>query len=224
MNNLRQNIYKYFQQQSELFPDDIFFSERPNRQIRDMPGNKNSLNELHQNLFNCEKCGLAEKCTQKVPGGGNSQAKLMLVGEAPGREEDKKGEPFVGKSGELLDKILTAIDLDREDVFISNIVKCRPPGNRNPHKKEIKDCIDFLKKEIEIVDPDMIVALGLTATKALLGTEGRLKDFRNQTYEYQNRILIPTYHPSALLQNPKYKKPTWEDFKKIKKLYFEEER
>jgi len=222
MNNIKQNIYKYFQQQSELFPDEIYFSEITNKQYKDMPDKHELLKELQKKLFTCEKCGLADECTQKVPGKGNPRAKLMLVGEAPGREEDKKGEPFVGKSGKLLDKILDAIELDRESVFISNIVKCRPPGNRNPRKEEIKECIGYLKKEIKIVDPDIIVALGLTATKALLETEGRLKDFRNQRHEYQNRMLIPTYHPSALLQNPKYKRPTWEDFKKIKKIYFED--
>ncbi|MCF7886322.1 MAG: uracil-DNA glycosylase [Candidatus Marinimicrobia bacterium] len=183
---------------------------------------ENILEDLYSRIGDCTSCALAEKCNQKVPGHGKTDTRLMLIGEAPGREEDKQGLPFVGKSGKLLDKILAAIELKREQIYISNIVKCRPPENRNPRQEEIQKCIGFLQEEIEVVDPDIIVALGLTASRNLLNSDSSLKQLRQEDHTYQGKILIPTYHPSALLQNPSYKRPTWEDFKKVKKLYFGE--
>lgn len=220
MSNIAQDIQKYFQQQGELYPREIFFNTHKNNADDDALA-ENPLDNFHKELRKCTRCGLTDKCKQKVPGKGDIDAKLMLVGEAPGKEEDKKGEPFVGRSGQLLDKILAAIDLTRQEVFISNIVKCRPPGNRNPHKEEIRECLSHLEQEIAIVDPGIIVALGLIAANTLLGTEDSLKNLRQQEHEYEGKILIPTYHPSALLQNPKYKRPAWEDFKKVKKIYFD---
>lgn len=218
MNDIKDDIKRYFQQQSEMYPGEIYLGEQAEDQ-----GEENPLAEIHLMLEKCEKCPLHTTVNHKVPGNGDSDASLMLIGEAPGREEDKQGVPFVGRSGKLLDKILAAIDLTREDVFISNIVKCRPPKNRNPHQDEIKNCIGYLEQEIEAVDPDIIVALGLVAAHTLLDSKDSLKNLRQSRHKHKGRILIPTYHPSALLQNPKFKAPAWEDFKLVRKLYFEEQ-
>ncbi|HMA61712.1 MAG TPA: uracil-DNA glycosylase, partial [bacterium] len=208
MTDIRDDIKRYFHQQCDMYPGEIYLDEQVEER-----GAENPLEEIHRLLEKCEKCPLHKTVNHKVPGNGDSDARLMLIGEAPGREEDKQGIPFVGRSGQLLDKILAAIDLTSEDVFISNIVKCRPPKNRNPHHDEIQNCIDYLEQEIEAVDPDIIVALGLVAAHTLLDSKDSLKNLRQSRHTYKNRILIPTYHPSALLQNPKFKAPAWEDFK-----------
>jgi len=151
-----------------------------------------------------------------VFGSGNPAAELMLIGEAPGAEEDKQGLPFVGAAGELLTKIIQAMDMRREDVYIANILKCRPPGNRDPQPDEIAACRGFLERQIELVQPKVIVALGRIAAQALLGNDGPLGQMRGQWYRVRGIPAMVTYHPAALLRNQGLKRPTWEDMQQVR--------
>jgi len=160
----------------------------------------------------CQKCPeLASTRTQTVFGVGNPRAKIMFVGEAPGADEDKLGEPFVGRAGKLLDKIIEACQIKRSDIYIANILRCRPPGNRNPTDVEASNCRGFLDAQIEIVDPDYIVCWGSVAAKNLLHSEMPIGKMRGQFYEYGRARVLCTYHPSYLLRNPSAKKNVWED-------------
>ncbi len=143
----------------------------------------------------------------------------MFVGEAPGYREDKQGEPFVGRAGKLLDKILAAINLSREEVFIANVLKCRPPENRDPNMEEIEACEPYLVEQIKLVRPKAIIALGRIAGNTLLKTSMSLRDLRGKTWNYHDTELLVTYHPAALLRNQELKRPTWEDFQKIQRKY-----
>jgi len=143
----------------------------------------------------------------------------MLIGEAPGAEEDKIGEPFVGRAGQLLTKILEAINIKRDDVFIANILKCRPPNNRTPNPEEINSCIPYLKKQIDLIKPKVILCLGLTAANGLLNLKSSMIKMRGNVYEFHGVKLMVTYHPAALLRNPNWKKETWEDVQKFYQLY-----
>jgi DNA polymerase len=154
-----------------------------------------------------------------VFGTGNPQAKLVFVGEAPGRDEDLQGEPFVGQAGQLLNKIIQAIQLSREQVYIGNIIKCRPPENRNPEPDEIMACEPFLIKQLQVIRPKLICALGAFAAQTLLKTEEKISSLRGKFHEYQGIPLMPTYHPAYLLRNPNRKREVWEDMKKIKREY-----
>jgi DNA polymerase len=144
---------------------------------------------------------------------------LVFVGEAPGREEDLQGRPFVGQAGALLTRIIEAIDLTREEVYIANIVKCRPPQNRNPQPDEIRTCLPFLRKQLEAIRPKIICALGTFAAQTLLETEERISLLRGKFYAYQGAQLMPTYHPAFLLRNPQFKKDVWEDMKMVREEY-----
>lgn len=160
----------------------------------------------------CKKCPeLASTRTQTVFGVGNPRAKIMFIGEAPGADEDKQGEPFVGRAGKLLDKIIEACQMKRSDIYIANILRCRPPGNRNPTDEEATNCRGFLDAQIEIVDPDYIVCWGSVAAKNLLHSELPIGKMRGQFYEYGRARVVCTYHPSYLLRNPSAKKNVWED-------------
>ncbi len=171
-------------------------------------------------ILECSRCGLAETRIQAVPGVGHPHAKLVFVGEAPGAEEDRLGIPFVGRGGQLLDKILAAIDLKREDVHILNILKCRPPGNRNPAPDEIIACRPYLERQLEIINPGIIVALGLFSSQWLTGKKVSLTKLRETgPHEYAGIKVYPTYHPAALLRNPNWKRPAWADFQAIRKEY-----
>ncbi|MCB2205721.1 uracil-DNA glycosylase [bacterium] len=172
-------------------------------------------------ICNCMKCALGETRNQFVFGVGNPQADVVLVGEAPGAEEDKKGEPFVGRAGKLLDKILEAVDFKREDVFICNILKCRPPNNRDPLATEVEQCEPYLHKQLELLQPKVMLALGRIAAQTLLRTNDSLTKLRAGTHTYHGVPLIVTYHPAALLRNPNWKRPTWEDVQKFRALYDE---
>ncbi len=175
---------------------------------------------LAAEILACQRCSLAETRTQAVPSVGHPKAKLVFVGEAPGAEEDKQGIPFVGRGGQLLDKILAAIDLSREDVHILNILKCRPPGNRNPAPDEIVACRPFLERQLEILEPKIIVALGLFAGQWLTGKKVSLTKLRETgPHEYAGITVFATYHPAALLRNPNWKRPAWVDFQAIRKEY-----
>ena len=169
----------------------------------------------------CIKCALSKTRKNIVFGEGNSESRLMFIGEAPGAEEDNTGRPFVGRAGQLLTKIIESINLKREEVYIANIIKCRPPENRNPMENEIASCAPFLKEQIAIIRPQIICTLGKFSTEFIIGEgKGSISSVRGKTYNYDGITVIPTYHPSYLLRNPSAKKETWEDMKKIRELYF----
>jgi DNA polymerase len=178
-------------------------------------GKKTTLKEVNKNIAACQECPLAQTRTNVVPGEGDPRADLMFIGEAPGGDEDKQGRPFVGRAGQLLTKIIESVGLKREDVFIGNILKCRPPGNRNPLPGEISACNPFLLKQIDIIKPKVICALGKFAAQTLLGTETPISRLRGKFYDYHGTKLMPTYHPAYLLRNPRGKSDVWEDMKKI---------
>jgi uracil-DNA glycosylase family 4 len=164
----------------------------------------------------CKLAGLGR--TQIVFGIGNPNADLMFVGEAPGADEDLQGEPFVGRAGQLLTKIIEAIGLKREDVFIANVLKCRPPGNRNPEPDEVEQCEPFLLRQIDIVKPKVIVALGKFAAQCLLKTNAPITRLRGQEFKYRDAALIPTYHPAYLLRTPSAKREVWQDMKRVRAI------
>ena len=177
-----------------------------------------SLAGVREELGDCTRCPLHRTRRNLVFGEGSPGAKLVFVGEAPGEEEDKQGRPFVGRAGQLLTKIISAMGLAREDVYICNILKCRPPGNRNPKEDEIATCEPFLVKQLEAIRPEIICALGTFAAKTLLRTEAPISSIRGKFHDYHGRKLMPTYHPAYLLRNPEAKKPVWEDVQKIMKI------
>jgi DNA polymerase len=167
----------------------------------------------------CSRCKLhALGRKQVVFGVGNPQARLMFVGEAPGADEDVQGVPFVGRAGQLLTKIIEAIDLKREDVYIANVIKCRPPQNRNPEQDEVETCEAFLFQQIDVIKPKVVVALGTFAARALLRTLDPISRLRGRVYEYRGSRLIPTFHPAYLLRNPASKREVWEDMKLVREL------
>ena len=166
----------------------------------------------------CRLCGLVQTATRPVPGVGNPTADVMVVGEAPGEKEDLSGEPFVGPAGDLLNKILGAIQLSRDSVYICNVLKHRPPGNRNPMPDEVRACAPFLQRQIDLVQPKMILAFGTFAAQSLLGTKLGIGKLRQQLHWYQGIPLVATYHPAALLRNEAWKRPTWEDLKLARRI------
>jgi DNA polymerase len=166
----------------------------------------------------CTKCRLCETRTHTVPGEGPSDARLVVVGEGPGRTEDETGRPFVGQAGELLTRILAAIDLPREQVYICNVVKCRPPENRQPQYDEIAACVPYLFRQIELLRPKVILAMGGTAAQTMLNSKQSLGAMRNQVHRFRGIPVIVTYHPAALLRNPNWKKPTWDDVRIARRL------
>ncbi len=177
------------------------------------------MKKLMQKYSNCSKCKLAEKRTHIVFGEGKPDTDIVFVGEAPGRDEDLSGRPFVGRAGKLLAEIITkGMQMTREDVYICNVLKCRPPGNRDPEKDEISACIPILKKQIEIISPKLICTLGRFSSFVLLGKGHKLADYRGKIHYYGNIPVVVTYHPSALLRNPNLKRPTWEDIKTVNKI------
>ncbi|MHC4266863.1 MAG: uracil-DNA glycosylase [Planctomycetota bacterium] len=174
------------------------------------------LKKLEEQVKKCTKCELCNDRTNVVFGTGNPDADLMFVGEAPGYYEDVQGEPFVGRAGQLLTKIIESIDLARSDVYIANILKCRPPGNRNPNPNEIVLCSPHLIKQIEIIRPKIICALGTFAAQTLLETKEPIGKLRGKFFEYQGTKFLATYHPAYLLRNPNDKKKVWADIKKVR--------
>jgi len=173
------------------------------------------LHKHAQSLAQCTRCPLSHKRQNIVFGEGNGAAELMFIGEGPGEVEDKTGRPFVGPAGELLDKIIGAMNLTRSEVYISNIVKCRPPGNRDPEPEEIAACLPFLKRQIEIINPKIIVTLGAPATHTILQNTSPISRLRGRFARYRGIPVMPTYHPSYLLRNPASKRETWADMRKV---------
>ena len=217
---------RYFKQYQELFGNEIFLqlknysiigdnSQKKKKRIN----NSYDLISFNDEIKNCLKCDLGKTRKKFVFGVGDFNASLLLVGEAPGEQEDLSGEPFVGRAGKLLDKMLSAINRSREnDVFICNVLKCRPPDNRDPSKEEISKCEPYLVNQIDLIQPKLIVALGRVAGKTLLGVDKSLKDMRNTIHSYHGTNLIVTYHPAALLRNSNWKPDAWNDFKWIRTL------
>ena len=179
---------------------------------------RETLEALRADLGDCQRCGLAASRTKLVYGVGNPNARLVLVGEAPGREEDLKGEPFVGEAGQLLDRILLAMGMQREEVYICNVLKCRPPNNRDPDPEEVATCEDFLIRQLAAIRPHVIVGLGRFAVHSLLKTKVPISRLRGEWQRYQDIPLMPTYHPAYLLRNPEGKRDVWEDMKEVLRL------
>ena len=178
-----------------------------------------SLDALAKAVATCQACGLHTTATNAVPGEGNPKAGFVVVGEAPGAHEDESGRPFVGAAGQLLTKILEAIQFKRDDVFICNVLKHRPPGNRNPALDEITACSPFLLRQLELLQPKVILALGTFAAQTLLRTSTPMGKLRGQVHRFHGVPLIVTYHPAALLRNPNWKRPTWEDVQLARRIY-----
>ena len=175
-----------------------------------------SWDEVLDSIETCEKCPLRAGCRQTVPGEGDAHAKLMFIGEGPGAEEDRLGRPFVGASGQLLDRMISAIGLEREQVYIGNVVKCRPPGNRQPLPEEAEACLPFLRAQVALVRPKVIVLLGATAARYTLSPDIRITRDRGNWYERKGVWMMPTYHPSALLRDPSLKRAAWADLQAVR--------
>jgi uracil-DNA glycosylase len=183
-----------------------------------------TLEEIRSALGECRRCKLHQTRKTIVFGDGNSKAKLMFIGEGPGFDEDVQGRPFVGRAGQLLTKIIESIKLKREDVYIANIIKCRPPQNRNPQPDEIEACHGFVLAQIEAIKPKVICALGTFAAQTLLQTDAKISSLRGRFHDVKGIKVMPTYHPAFLLRNPERKKDVWEDMKKIAEELKEVER
>lgn len=181
-----------------------------------LPESNETLEEIRADIGNCTRCPLHEGRTKIVHSTGNLQADLMFIGEAPGADEDAKGEPFVGRAGQLLNKIIEAIGMKREDIFIGNINRCRPPGNRTPTLPEAETCKPFLLREIAVVRPKIVVVLGNTACQNLLNTKVGITKLRGNFQDYFGVKVMPTFHPAYLLRDPSKKRETWEDMKKVR--------
>lgn len=192
------------------------------RQITPAPSGREDLADLAAvaaTIATCRACSLGETATHPVPGEGNPSAGFVVVGEAPGQKEDELGRPFVGKSGDLLTKILEAVGFKREDVFICNVLKHRPPGNRNPSADEIVACRPFLLRQLELLQPKVILALGTFAAQTLLETDSPIGKLRGLEHRYHGIPLVATYHPAALLRNPNWKRPAWEDVQLARRIF-----
>ncbi len=230
MENQLENLKIFFEGQKLLYGDKVLLSKKLKEKVEDIqyvqdtPGKKDMVKEneefselekYFQQIRNCKNCDLSLTRTKFVFGTGSENAKIMFVGEAPGKDEDLQGLPFVGRAGQLLNMMLLAIGLKREDVYIANVLKCRPPGNRDPKPEEIDKCEPYLLKQIELISPALIVALGRFSAISLLRTKASLGEMRKIDHKYNNVPLIVTYHPAALLRNPLWKKSAWEDLQKI---------
>jgi len=177
-----------------------------------------ALRLIREDIGDCTRCRLHQQGRKQIVFGvGNPNAELMFIGEAPGADEDEKGEPFVGRAGQLLTNMIKAMGLSREDVYIANIIKCRPPGNRTPERDECETCSPFLMRQIEVVKPKAIVALGAVAAKTLLAVNAPMSELRGQWYDFRGTKLAVTYHPAFLLRDPRQKKETWKDLQMVMK-------
>jgi len=246
--NIKKQIIEALKDQKEIFGDELFETSKRKTEILKTQSSKlevvkskkyddngmalfedekeewekaNNLDELYSLTKDCKKCPLHKSRKNFVFGSGNPNADIMCIGEGPGAEEDKQGLPFVGRAGQLLTEILKAIKFTRDEVYIANILKSRPPENRTPLPEEMDACLPYLLKQIELIKPKLILCLGLTAAQALLKKKASLTSLRGQLYEFMSATVMVTYHPAALLRNPNLKKDCWEDVKKFRKLYDE---
>ena len=210
---------RFITQHIELFGNEIYSNihKKEDHSLTKLEPTSGPILSYKLSIENCKKCNLGSTRNKFVFGSGDPSADILLVGEAPGQEEDLHGEPFVGRAGKLLDKILKAIGYTRDtNIFITNIVKCRPPDNRYPLPSEVEDCSPYLNKQIELIKPKIIVALGKVAGKTFLKKDILLKEMRNKTHYFKSIPLRVTYHPAALLRNPSLKKEAWKDFQYIR--------
>ena len=218
----KRKIQDFLNQQKNLFGNELFYqsSEQINNgldSVHQLQSSSYKLNQYCNSIALCQECSLGKTRNNFVFGVGDSNAELMLVGEAPGEEEDQEGEPFVGRSGKLLNKILAAIGKNRlEGVYITNVLKCRPPNNRDPLSSEVDKCEPYLLKQVGMIKPKLILALGKVAARTLLKIDIPLKEMRGTMYDYYGTPLKVTYHPSTLLRNPDFKKLAWDDFKWVR--------
>jgi len=235
----KKEIIKSLNLQKEIFGDDLFISKKKRTtsivkersSVYEAPASfpeekeewekAKSLDKLEKLICDCTKCRLHKGRNKFVFGTGNSNADVLVIGEGPGAEEDKQGLPFIGRAGKLLTDMLKAIKFEREEVYIGNVVKCRPPENRTPNPDEMDTCMPYLKKQCELIKPKLILCFGLTAAKGLLKKKDSLGVLRKSIFEYEGAKVIVTYHPAALLRNPHWKKDCWEDLKKFRKMYEE---
>jgi DNA polymerase len=227
------NVQQYFMQEQDLFGNIIYPSSDDEGKKKGAAANvvngypdepwtgTVTLAELNSTICNCQKCSLGATRTKFVFGVGSPNADIVLIGEAPGADEDAQGEPFVGRAGQLLNKILDAIHLKREEVYICNILKCRPPNNREPAHEEVEKCEPYLWKQLELIKPKIILCLGRVSAQVLLKTTDTLTKLRENVHDYRGIPLLVTYHPAALLRNPNWKRPAWEDVQKLRKMYDE---
>lgn len=233
--NPRQQAIEYFRQLAQMGETVVYrpfdsipvlpeitpvMNRQESQETIDMPSIDNfakttNLNQLFKTIKNCHKCALGDTRTNFVFGVGNPNAQIMFVGEAPGHDEDMKGEPFVGRAGQLLNKVLAALELKREDVYIANILKCRPPNNRDPEPEEAATCEPYLIHQIKLIRPKIICCLGRIAAQRLLQTNMSLGQMRDRWFDYHGTLLMVTYHPAAVLRSPSYKRPLWEDMQKM---------
>jgi len=194
---------------------DLFAAPKPEAQIADPA---QALRIIREDLGDCTRCRLHKQGRKQIVFGvGNPKAELMFIGEAPGADEDEQGEPFVGRAGQLLNNMIKAMGLRREDVYIANIIKCRPPGNRTPERDECDTCSPFLMRQISVIKPKVIVALGAVAAKTLLAINAPMSEFRGQWYDFRGTKLAVTYHPAFLLRDPRQKKEAWKDLQIVMK-------
>jgi uracil-DNA glycosylase family 4 len=237
------DLKRYFMQQEDLFGNVVYTdaasvgarrgkAKHPAgeealealRSIKEPWVETQTLDQLDAMICTCVKCPLGHTRNKFVFGVGNPHADVVLIGEAPGAEEDAQGEPFVGRAGQLLNKILEAVNMKREEVYICNIVKCRPPENREPLPSEMETCIPYLWKQLSLIKPKIILCLGRVSAQMLLRTNDGLNKLRGQVFEYQGSKVLVTYHPAALLRNPAWKRPAWEDMQFFKRIYDEMKR
>jgi uracil-DNA glycosylase family 4 len=222
MDDLLNEIERYFIGYMNLYGKTLFLDhDYVDTDIQDVEEDtitseaNSQLDSFHNQIKTCRKCALGSLRTNFVFGSGNPDADLMFVGEAPGHEEDLQGKPFVGRAGQLLTLMLQAINLSRDEVFIANVLKCRPPNNRDPLPEEVEKCEPYLLKQIDLISPKLIVTLGRYAAASLLRTKSALGELRKELHNYNNVPLVVTYHPAALLRNPLLKREAWIDLKKI---------
>jgi len=210
----------FFIQRAELYGPEFYVEKKLAAPVANSA--RSALTEFYHQIKDCQKCRLAKGRTHFVFGIGSPNAKLMCIGEAPGYEEDQSGEPFVGAAGQLLNRILEAIGFSREEVYIANVVKCRPPGNRDPQPDESAECLPYLRKQIELIQPKLILALGRIAAQNVLGTTAPLSKLRGRVHRLGEIQMLVTYHPAALLRNQQWKRAAWEDVKKLRRIYDQE--
>lgn len=202
-------------------PEKTGRGESPQQTVEDKLAACSTLEELKQLCEQADELKTDLEGTNLVFGVGNPTADLMLIGEAPGEQEDRQGEPFVGAAGQLLNKILAAINFERDDIYIANILKHRPPGNRNPLPEERERSLPYLIRQIELISPKVILCLGKVSGTTMLNRDDSLRNLRGQFYPFKNAVMTVTYHPAALLRNQKWKRPVWEDVQKVRKKYDE---
>ena len=239
----KKEILQVLKDQRDIFGDDLFIPKQkiPSKEkiksktIEEEPilfpqekekwEKTNSLAELDKLICNCTKCALHKGRNKFVFGSGSSDADVIVIGEGPGAEEDKQGLPFVGRAGQLLTDMLRAIKFSRDEVYIANVIKCRPPENRTPLPEEMDTCLPYLKKQIQLIKPKLILCLGLTAAKGLLKSKESQTNLRGKVFEFESGTCrtkaMVTYHPAALLRNPNWKRGCWEDLKMFRNLYEE---